>query len=110
MPERTLLKIGRDLQEKVKGISAVLEANIGGDRDEQVEIVIDPLLLDSYGLDPRQGTGCHRSIEPSYSRRIPGWREGQFRRQSSGSSREREQHPRHAAQIEWGLSSSPFAT
>ncbi|RZO35261.1 MAG: efflux RND transporter permease subunit [Rhodospirillaceae bacterium] len=54
VPERTLLKIGRDLQEKVKGISAVLEANIGGDRDEQVEIVIDPLLLDSYGLDPRR--------------------------------------------------------
>ena len=54
MPERTLLKIGRDLQEKVEGISAVLEANIGGDRDEQVEIVIDPLLLDSYGLDPRR--------------------------------------------------------
>ena len=54
VPERTLLKIGRDLQEKVEGISAVLEANIGGDRGEQVEIVIDPLLLDSYGLDPRR--------------------------------------------------------
>ena len=54
VPERTLLKIGRDLQEKVEGISAVLEAKIGGDRDEQVEIVIDPLLIDSYALDPRK--------------------------------------------------------
>ena len=54
VPERSLLKIGRDLQEKIEGISSVLEANIGGDRDEQVEIVIDPLLVDSYGLDPRK--------------------------------------------------------
>jgi len=54
VPERSLLKIGRDLQEKIEGISSVLEANIGGDRDEQVEIVIDPFLVDSYGLDPRK--------------------------------------------------------
>lgn len=54
VPERSLLKISRDLQEKIEGISSVLEANIGGDRDEQVEIVIDPLLVDSYGLDPRK--------------------------------------------------------
>jgi multidrug efflux pump len=30
----------------------VLEAKIGGDREEQVEIVIDPLLLESYGISP----------------------------------------------------------
>ena len=54
VPERSLLKISRDLQEKIEGISSVLEANIGGDRDEQVEIVIDPFLVDSYGLDPRK--------------------------------------------------------
>ncbi len=54
VPERTLLKMGRDLQEKIEDIGAVLEVKIGGDRDEQVEIVIDPLLIDSYGLDPRK--------------------------------------------------------
>ena len=54
VPERSLLKISRDLQEKIEGISSVLEANIGGDRDEQVEIVIDPFLVDSYELDPRK--------------------------------------------------------
>ena len=53
-PERALLKLSRDLQDRIEGISSVLEAKIGGDRNERVEIVIDPLLLDSYGLDPRQ--------------------------------------------------------
>ncbi len=51
VPERTLLRLARDLQEKVEGISAVLEAGIAGDREEQVEIVIDPALIESYGLD-----------------------------------------------------------
>ena len=31
----------------------MLDAQIGGDRDELVELVIDPLVLESYGLDAR---------------------------------------------------------
>jgi multidrug efflux pump len=54
VPERTLLRLARDLQEKVEAIPSVLEVNVGGDRDELVEVVIDPLLIDSYGLDPRK--------------------------------------------------------
>ena len=46
VPERTLLKISRNLQEKIEGVSSILEARIGGDRDEQVEIVIEPFLID----------------------------------------------------------------
>ena len=53
LPERALLKIGRDLRDKIEAISSVLEATVGGDRKERVEIIVDPLLLDSYGLDPR---------------------------------------------------------
>ena len=59
VPERTLLKIGRDLQEKVRDFG-VLEANIGGGRDEQVEIVIDPPCSTLWAGSP-QGTGCHQS-------------------------------------------------
>jgi multidrug efflux pump len=84
VPERTLLKIGRDLQEKIEGISSVLEATIGGDRDEQVEIIIDPLLVDSYGLDPRKildavsrsnrliAAGSLRGAKGSFAVKVPG--------------------------------------
>ncbi|MEC7029276.1 MAG: efflux RND transporter permease subunit, partial [Pseudomonadota bacterium] len=51
VPERTLLKIARDLQDEVEGISSVLEAGIAGDREEQVEVLISPALIDSYDID-----------------------------------------------------------
>jgi len=51
VPERTLLALARDLQDEIEGISEVLEATIQGERDELVEIVIDPMLVESYGLD-----------------------------------------------------------
>ncbi len=50
LPERTLVKVAQNLQEKVEGIGTVLEANISGDREELVEILVDPVLLESYGL------------------------------------------------------------
>lgn len=50
-PERTLLRIARDLQDRIESLSSVLEANIAGDRDELVEVVIDPLALESYNLN-----------------------------------------------------------
>lgn len=40
--ERTLLQLARDLQDKIEGIGTVLEAKIAGDRDELVELVVDP--------------------------------------------------------------------
>ncbi len=50
-PERSLLRIARDLQDRIEGISSVLEAKIVGDRDELLEVIIDPLALESYNLD-----------------------------------------------------------
>lgn len=50
VPERSLLKIAKRLQEEVEGIGTVLEAKISGDREELVEIIVNPLLLESYGL------------------------------------------------------------
>ncbi|GAB4224159.1 MAG: multidrug efflux RND transporter permease subunit VmeK [Kiloniellaceae bacterium] len=50
-PERTLLRIARDLQDRIEGISSVLEAKIVGDRDELLEVIIDPLALESYNLN-----------------------------------------------------------
>lgn len=51
VPERTLVKIAQDLQDKIESIGTVLEANISGDREELVEIIVDPSLLESYGLN-----------------------------------------------------------
>ncbi len=51
VPERTLVKIAQDLQDKIESVGTVLEANITGDREELVEIIIDPALLESYGLN-----------------------------------------------------------
>ena len=51
VPERTLLRLARDLQDEIEGIPSVLEANIAGEREELVEIIIDPMLVESYALD-----------------------------------------------------------
>lgn len=51
VPERTLLRLARRLKDEIQSIPNVLEAKIGGDREELVEIVIEPMLLESYGLD-----------------------------------------------------------
>ncbi|QTF91816.1 efflux RND transporter permease subunit [Halomonas sp. BM-2019] len=51
LEERQRLAIARRLKEEVEGIAEVLEVDIGGDREELLEIVVDPLVLDSYGVD-----------------------------------------------------------
>ncbi|WP_372766460.1 efflux RND transporter permease subunit [Pseudoalteromonas sp.] len=51
IPERGLLTIARNLKDELESISSVLEVEIGGEREDMVEIVIDPLLMESYGLD-----------------------------------------------------------
>lgn len=50
-PERTLIMMARELQDKLETLQEVLEVEIGGDRDEMVEILVDPLLMESYNLD-----------------------------------------------------------
>ncbi|HEY5047881.1 MAG TPA: efflux RND transporter permease subunit [Rhizomicrobium sp.] len=50
VPERTLLKLARDLKDQVKQIPSVLDVNLGGERLEMLEIVIDPSKLESYGI------------------------------------------------------------
>ncbi|MBT6825520.1 MAG: efflux RND transporter permease subunit, partial [Rhodospirillales bacterium] len=52
VPERTLLKLARDLKDEIEGISTVLKAEVAGDRDELVEILIDPIKLESYDISP----------------------------------------------------------
>lgn len=50
VPERTLLALARDLKDRLEALPDVLEVDIAGDREEVVEIVIDPVRVESYGL------------------------------------------------------------
>ncbi len=50
VPERTLLRVAQDLQDRLEGIDAVLEAELAGHRDEMLEVTIDPLRLESYNV------------------------------------------------------------
>ena len=54
LPERTLLRLARDVKDRIEGIPAVLEVKIAGDREERVEVIVDPILVESYALDPER--------------------------------------------------------
>jgi len=50
VPERTLLRVAKGLQDRIEGLDAVLEAGLAGQRDEMLEVVIDPLRLEAYNV------------------------------------------------------------
>ncbi len=50
-PERAVIMLARQLQNKIETLDEVMEVDIGGDREEMVEIIVDPLLMESYQLD-----------------------------------------------------------
>ena len=50
VPERTMAKLAKDLQDRLEALEPVLEAGIAGNRDEMVEVVIDPLRLEAYNV------------------------------------------------------------
>lgn len=50
VPERTLLKLARDLQDEIEGLPGVLSAEIAGDREELLEVVVDPARMEALGV------------------------------------------------------------
>ncbi len=50
VPERTMARLAKDLQDRLESLEPVLEAGIAGNRDEMVEVVIDPLRLEAYNV------------------------------------------------------------
>ena len=50
VPERTMARLAKDLQDTLEGLEPILEAGIAGNRDEMVEVVIDPLKLEAYNV------------------------------------------------------------
>ena len=49
--EFLLKKISNDLKDKIQSLPNVLEVNIGGEREEQLDIVIDQNKIEAYGLN-----------------------------------------------------------
>ncbi len=50
LPERELLIIARKLQDGLEALPGVLEANIGGDLTEVLDVITEPTLLETYGI------------------------------------------------------------
>ena len=54
VPERTLLDLARDLRDEVEGLQPVLDVEMAGNREELVELLMEPAMLESYDVDARQ--------------------------------------------------------
>lgn len=52
--ERALTMVARDLRDKIERLPTVLEAKMSGDRQEVLEISIDPLALENYNISPAE--------------------------------------------------------
>ncbi|NQV79313.1 MAG: efflux RND transporter permease subunit [Alphaproteobacteria bacterium] len=50
VPERTLYKMAEQLKDAIESIPTVLEAKIVGDRDEVLEVIVEPIKLESYNI------------------------------------------------------------
>jgi multidrug efflux pump len=51
VPERTLLRFARQAKTVLEGVPGVLSAELRGARDEAVEIIAEPMLMKSYGIN-----------------------------------------------------------
>ncbi|MFQ5565046.1 MAG: efflux RND transporter permease subunit [Paracoccaceae bacterium] len=50
VPERTLLTLSKNLQREIESVPSVLEAELTGHRDEMVEVLIDPMKIESFSV------------------------------------------------------------
>ena len=50
VPERTLIRIAKELQDKIESLDSVLNAQLTGQRDEMLLVEIDPLRLEAYNV------------------------------------------------------------
>lgn len=84
VPERTLNRIAKDLKEDIEGVPGILEVNLVGVREELMEVVVEPLAMESYGLDQAQivsfvarnnrlvAAGSLQSSEGRFPVKVPG--------------------------------------
>jgi len=51
VPERTLYQYSRRLKDEIEAISSVRDANLSGNREEMLEVVLDLAKLESYNIN-----------------------------------------------------------
>ncbi|GGO13077.1 acriflavin resistance protein [Iodidimonas muriae] len=49
-PERTMVRIAETLKDQLETIPSVLEAQVGGKREEVLEVVVDPTRIETYDV------------------------------------------------------------
>ncbi|MDF1685520.1 MAG: efflux RND transporter permease subunit [Parvibaculaceae bacterium] len=84
VPERTLYRHALELQDRLETVPSVLEAELSGHREEQVEVLINPARMEAYNVSPGElinaVTMNNRLIAPgsldtgdgSFSVKVPG--------------------------------------
>jgi multidrug efflux pump len=50
VPQSTLIRLAKDLSDAIEDIPTVLEAKIVGDREELLEIIVEPLVMETYKI------------------------------------------------------------
>ncbi len=50
IPERDLIQLARNLEDKLETLNGVLEIDMSGDREDLLEIIIKPLAMQSYNI------------------------------------------------------------
>ena len=50
--EREMVLAAREIKDKIEALEGVLEVEIGGDREEVLEVLLDAAAIEAYGLDP----------------------------------------------------------
>ena len=60
-PERTMYQLGQSMQRRLEGTPGVLAANLYGGREEMMEVTIDPVRMQAYGVTPGQLAGLIRA-------------------------------------------------
>ena len=50
VPDRTLMRIADQMKDEIESLEEVLEVGVTGMRGEMVEVIIDPLQLEAYGV------------------------------------------------------------
>ncbi|MEK9850656.1 MAG: efflux RND transporter permease subunit [Candidatus Puniceispirillum sp.] len=52
VPEREMVQAARRIKDRLEALPGVLKVDIGGDRKEILEILVDAAAIEAYGLDP----------------------------------------------------------
>ena len=61
IPEREMVLAAREIKDRLEALPGVLEVEIGGDREEVLEILVDASAIEAYGLNPSTVIGLVQS-------------------------------------------------